>query len=719
MSAIPGLAGPLHGLVELVQETLARVGDATPAHVVVADRDKVNQCLHAGLELPGVAGLVRRKVEHLTRDADPAEADLVRALVSPDPQVRQQARGAAATLLDDARRDARRGARTARRSAKPSREERDLLSARSAVSKADAELATLRAEKAELAQAKLELDSRLVDLSAELLSARAQLEAANARVSAARHLPVDELCARLADLLDPPADPLAAADVGQRAGGRVVTPGHANVPAHLEARELARLARAAGAAAGVEHVGEWLPRLLRAIASPPLEYRQARDLNLRVEVLGAYDEVTGSAVLVSAGGSSVLVDAGTRAGVPASGPKRIDELTSTRLDAVVATHAHNDHIGWIPKVMAEQPAAALYATSETLALAGVMLPDSVKVMGHQAGDRVDGGAAPYGTREVTDALARSRPLPFGRLTRVGALDVELFPAGHILGAAGVVVHAGERRVVVSGDVSGPGQLTVDGFRLPPAVRGCDLLLLESTYGAAEHMPRAKAASGFVASVREVVSRGGRVLVPAFALGRAQEILMLLARDLPEVPVLVDGLARSVTDAYHGAPGPDGAPLRLTGRNVRHVERTWDEVKTFSTGVIVATSGMLTGGPAVSWARTLLPDENDAVFAVGYQDPASPLRAALVAAGAGSEQVVTLRGPRDAGFVVPVRARVEQHQLGAHAAAPELTRFATEAQAGLVSLVHGEPSSQSALRARLEDRGLRVVTRRQSWAPTDV
>ena len=144
---------------------------------------------------------------------------------------------------------------------------------------------------------------------------------------------------------------------------------------------------------------------------------------------------------------------------------------------------------------------------------------------------------------------------------VGDLTIELFPAGHIVGAAGVVVTAGEQRVVVSGDVSAPGQETVGGFALPDVRAGCgpaaarDDVRRRPSHGTS----RARRSSAdFFATVEQVVDRSGVVLVPAFALGRAQEVALLCARHAPDVPVLIDGLARTVTEVYERHPGRTGA-----------------------------------------------------------------------------------------------------------------------------------------------------------------
>jgi Cft2 family RNA processing exonuclease len=192
------------------------------------------------------------------------------------------------------------------------------------------------------------------------------------------------------------------------------------------------------------------------------------------------------------------------------------------------------------------------------------------------------------------------------------------------------------------DVSRPGQKTVGGIEIPHAARGADLMLLESTYaGSGRRAPREVEVAQLVRDVITVTSAGGRVLIPAFALGRAQEVAAVLAEHLPDVDVLVDGMARDVTAVYESHTGPDGGPLRIFGSRVRRVPTggTHAAIASLRTGVVIATSGMLTAGPAVSWARALLPDPAAGLMIVGYQDEESPRRAV---AGAGRGRGRTVR-----------------------------------------------------------------------------
>ncbi|MFC4051720.1 MBL fold metallo-hydrolase [Actinomadura syzygii] len=475
--------------------------------------------------------------------------------------------------------------------------------------------------------------------------------------------------------------------------------------AGVEGGVLGVVARAVGVRPG-EVLG-----VLRALAEPvPPQVVVNAELGLRVVPLGGDDHIGGSCLLVEAGGTRILIDAGLRPGDRAAPPRDIDRALEGPLDAVVVTHAHNDHCGHIPALVARRPGLRVLATPETAALMPVMWADTAKVMAARERGRARWGAEAavlYGPREVDAATRRREALSLGVPRRIGALTVELFPAGHVLGAAGVVVRAGDRRVVVTGDISGFRQETVGGYALPESARGADLLVMESTCCAEEHDARDLRVDQLVRAVAEVHGRGGRVLIPAFALGRAQEIALIMRRRLPDVPVRVDGMAADLATVFESLdPG-----IRIFTGGTAAADRP-AELDGFRTGVVISTSGMLTGGPVVEWARRVLPEPGSALFISGYQDEESPGRALLDLASSGG--AVTLPD-RDGEITIPVRARVETMRLSAHADRRGLLDIAGEVAADETMLVHGVPKRQRTFATTLGVRGHRVAET-AAWQP---
>jgi Cft2 family RNA processing exonuclease len=441
---------------------------------------------------------------------------------------------------------------------------------------------------------------------------------------------------------------------------------------------------------------------LRELVEPPrpaLEHT-GRPRELRVTPLGGGDHIGGSCLLVEAGDTRLLVDAGIRPGNPPEPPRDIAEALTARPTAVIVTHAHADHCGYVPALAHRLPRLRIIATPESCRLMPIMWQDALKVMRHHGGTAhpYGGSWTPlYGEDAVGTAMERLEELPVGVPRTVGDLTVELFPAGHILGAAGAVIGAGGRRVVVTGDISGFSQASVDGYRLPGGARGAELLVLESTCCTRDHDEHGTRVGELIRTVEKVHAGSGRVLIPASALGRAQELALLLRTHLPHVPVLIDGMARELSDAYEIASESGPRRLSIFGENVAAAGRPRD-FDGFTEGVVIATSGTLTAGPAVEWAARILPEPRSAVLLSGYQDEASGGRRLLQDAREEAAEHL-LPGHRS----VPLRARVGQVRLSAHADRRGLLRIAEEVSARQTMLVHGLPSRQRAFREVLHVR----------------
>lgn len=431
-----------------------------------------------------------------------------------------------------------------------------------------------------------------------------------------------------------------------------------------------------------------------------------------LQFLGAAGTVTGSMHLLRAGDRSVLLDAGLFQGLKALRLRNwAGRLADPRgLDAVVVSHAHLDHSGYLPLLVRQGFGGPIYCTSATADLLAVMLPDSAHLLEEEAeranrrGYSKHHPALPlYTMADAQAALERLEARPYHQAFPVtGGVGALFRRAGHILGAATTEVAVdGAVRLVYSGDL---GRWDRPLLRDPEPVPEADVLLLESTYGNRLHP--GNGAEELTRAVREAARRGGVILVPAFTVGRAQELLWLLEHletrgRIPALPVHLDSpMAIEVNEIYarHAEELDPGA--RLPGGKRVQLARTPEESKRLNgiTGpaIIVSASGMATGGRILHHLSLRLPDPRTTVLLVGFQ--AAGTRGRSLQDGA--------REVRMLGHDVPVRARIESiDALSAHADREETLRWlgGFTRPPGETYLVHGEPAAAAGLAEAIKAR----------------
>jgi len=435
---------------------------------------------------------------------------------------------------------------------------------------------------------------------------------------------------------------------------------------------------------------------------------------VEIRFLGAAGTVTGSRHLIEAAGRRVLVDCGLFQGLKAlrernRAPFPVDPAS---IDAVVLTHAHLDHSGWLPALVREGFAGPIYCTAATADLTRILLADSAHLQEEEADFANRHGysrhrpALPlYTVRDAERAAERLEPVAWNEETPVAeGITATLTRVGHIPGTAAVRISAEGRAVGVSGDVGRPGDpLLPDPDPLP----ACDWLLLESTYGDRLH-PAGDTAEEIARVVERTASRGGAVVIPAFAVGRAQEVAYHLHRlmrsgRIPGLPVFLDSPMASRAIAAACAH-PEA--MRLSPADCREVTSFLRVADTVAESkridamrvpcVVISASGMATGGRVLHHLEALAPDPRNSILFSGFQAPGT--RGAQLLAGA--------RDVKIHGEWVTVRAEVARiDTLSAHADYEELIGWVSrmERKPRSIFLVHGEPAAADALRVRIADR----------------
>jgi Cft2 family RNA processing exonuclease/dsRNA-specific ribonuclease len=427
---------------------------------------------------------------------------------------------------------------------------------------------------------------------------------------------------------------------------------------------------------------------------------------MHITFLGGASAIGASCALVEVAGTRLLVDCGVRFR-PDQPLPALSLLDDKRLDAILVTHAHSDHTGGLPVLCDAFPDVPVYATPPTVDLLALLYKDALKIMA------MEGEVPLYAARQVERMGQQLRPFHHGEQKTIGEVEVRYLPASHILGASMVHLQTPAGSVLFTGDWSVTAQRSVPALARP-ALRA-DLVVTEATYGDRLHEDRALAEQRLLARIGQVLEGNGRVLVPAFAIGRAQEILLIVQQGqrtgaLPEVPVFVDGMVRPVCDVYGQHPRYVTRAMQHALRSghpfyrgpIQAVSSAQERQAVLQAGpcIIVASSGMLSGGASVFYAQDLVRRAQDAILVTGYQDEESPGRALL--------QLVRGEGRRELRLgeqLHEVRCQVEAYGLSAHADRMQMVGMLDALRPHTVVLVHGEEAAKKELARSLSCRDI--------------
>jgi metallo-beta-lactamase family protein len=444
-----------------------------------------------------------------------------------------------------------------------------------------------------------------------------------------------------------------------------------------------------------------------------------------IQFLGATRTVTGSKHLVDVGGYRVLVDCGLFQGLKELRLRNWEPfpIDPASIDSVILTHAHIDHTGFLPRLVRDGFAGDVYCTPATDELARILLPDSARLQEEEAdysnkkGSSKHQPALPlYTEGDATAALKLLRPVNFHKPVKLTPkLSFEFVTAGHILGSSFVNLDlecaGGKRkRVTMTGDI---GRYDEPIINDPASVDEADYIVLESTYGDREH-PDFDVKERLAEIINATASRGGHVLIPAFAVGRSQQLLYLIREledenRIPVLPVFVDSpMAVSATKLYLNHTEDHDLemqalidarrnPLATKRFNLaRTVQESKNVTANRESSIVISASGMATGGRILHHLRNRLPDPRNTVIFVGFQ-----------AAGTRGRRLVEGESEiRIFGQMVAVRAQIERlDNLSAHADYREILRWLSGFKRApeKVFLVHGEPDAAESLERKIVEK----------------
>lgn len=436
--------------------------------------------------------------------------------------------------------------------------------------------------------------------------------------------------------------------------------------------------------------------------------------SLSIQFLGAAQTVTGSKYLIRFRGKKILVDCGLFQGMKDLRLKNWNPfpVEPASIDAVVLTHAHIDHSGYIPRLIKEGFRGRVICTPATLALSRLLLPDTGYLLEEEAEflnrkklSKHQPALPLFSREEAEQALRFFRPLNYHEdLELCPDLHIRFFNAGHILGAASLLLNAGGRTVAFSGDV---GRLNDPVMKAPEPLPAFDYLVVESTYGDRVH-GRTDPTEELASIINRTAQRGGVVMIPAFAVGRAQSLLHFLAelklqKRIPEIPMYLNSpMAAGATETFYDFPSLHKLDRRACEemRDAFRYVKNAEDSKLLNTKsgpmVIISASGMISGGRILHHIKQFAPDPKASIVLAGFQ-------------AAGTRGRALLDGVRELkihGQYVSVQSEVYSlENLSAHADYTEILEWLSKSPSKprKVFVTHGEPEAANHLGLKINEK----------------
>jgi Predicted exonuclease of the beta-lactamase fold involved in RNA processing len=382
---------------------------------------------------------------------------------------------------------------------------------------------------------------------------------------------------------------------------------------------------------------------------------------MKFRFLGGADVVGRMGMTIEGNGKTMLVEYGMGPTKPPEYP-----LNAPKVDHLFLTHCHLDHCGMVP-VVCGRDNCELFTTPLSAEISELMLYDSLKIA------KAEGYPEPYTTSDIERTMGCVVPFTFNDTIDLGKTDVTLHSAGHVPGAA-MFNFSQDSNTLYTGDMHTADQKLVCGAK--PI--DCTNLIIEGTYGGRNHPPREETIRNFIAKVNEVIDRGGVVIVPCFAVGRTQEIMLVL-KDLG-YDMWVDGMGRSVTNFFLSYPEylRDPKAMKAAKRSFTEIKGAGMRKHAAKGQIIVTTGGMLDGGPVLGYLRMLKDNPKNAILLVGYQ-----------AEDTNGRMLVENRCISLDGEIVKIECEVCRFDFSAHAGHDELIEFVHGCNPDNVVIMHSE------------------------------
>jgi putative mRNA 3-end processing factor len=390
-------------------------------------------------------------------------------------------------------------------------------------------------------------------------------------------------------------------------------------------------------------------------------------MKVKLHCLGGFREVGRNALLLDNNKERLLLEYGIH---PEEGNA---PLPVQKVSAFLLAHPHLDHCGSAPILYRTQKMSA-YATAATFDQSELILKDSLKIMRIENKERI------FSEADVKHFMSHKKIVTFGQTFETKTAKIEVIPAGHIPGSCCFVVDYGRKRVLYTSDFNTQPTRLLNGANIKD-FKDIDVAIMESTYSSRDHPPRAETERRFIEAVRETVDNDGVALIPAFAVGRAAEMLMVLHSAKPDFPIYLDGMAKAATSIALRYPELLRNPQALhdAAEHATITDTDEDRARSIKTpGAIITTSGMLEGGPIVWYLKRLYSRPECSLNFTGFQAPKT----------AGRYLQDTGRFVTE-GFDLAVKMKMNHFDFSAHAGREQLLDFVQKVHPEKVICMHGD------------------------------
>lgn len=384
-------------------------------------------------------------------------------------------------------------------------------------------------------------------------------------------------------------------------------------------------------------------------------------MKMKFKFLGGADMVGRMGMTMEGDGMRILVEYGLSPTKPPEFP-----LDAPKIDHMFLTHCHLDHCGMVPHVVGRDR-CEVFTTPLTAEVAELMMKDTLKIA------KAENYVQPYTSDDIEKTMQCVVPMTYGDEITINHLDIGMLDAGHVPGAS-MFEFSRDTTTIYSGDIHTEAQRLVKGAK----PKDCTNLFIEGTYADRNHPPRKKTEREFIAKIEEVIDRGGTVLIPCFAVGRTQEIMMLL-KDL-DYEMWVDGMGRSVTRLFLDYPEylRDERQLKQAKKKFNEVRRPGSRDIAMKGQVIVTTGGMLDGGPVIRYLNKIKNDPKSAILLVGYQ-----------AEDTNGRMLMEQRCVNIDGEICKVECELQKYDFSAHADHDQIIDFIKACDPDNVIFMHSE------------------------------